>query len=86
VYGPPDEREVTYWIDRSAWGRGIASQALGLLLEAVPERPLLGGAATDNVASLTVLRRHGFQEIGRDRAFAAGVGHEVEEVRMRLEG
>lgn len=22
VYGPPDEREVTYWIDRAYWGRG----------------------------------------------------------------
>src|SRR5258708_35929232 len=23
-----DETEVTYWVDRSAWGRGVASRAL----------------------------------------------------------
>ncbi|MEQ1737569.1 MAG: GNAT family N-acetyltransferase, partial [Rhodoglobus sp.] len=34
------EREVTYWIDRSRWGRGIASAALALLLAEITERPL----------------------------------------------
>ena len=24
--------EITYWIDRAVWGRGIASRALALLL------------------------------------------------------
>lgn len=28
VYGEPDEREVTYWIDRAYWGKGIATAAL----------------------------------------------------------
>src|SRR4051794_24947963 len=27
-----DERELTYWIDPALWGRGIASQAVGLFL------------------------------------------------------
>lgn len=40
VYGPPDDREVTYWIDRARWGRGVATAALAALLDAVPERPL----------------------------------------------
>jgi RimJ/RimL family protein N-acetyltransferase len=31
--------EVTYWIDRSFWGQGIASRALALLLESVSVRP-----------------------------------------------
>ena len=39
-YVSGDETEVTYWIDRSAWGCGIASRALELLLELVPARPL----------------------------------------------
>jgi len=32
VYGEPGEREVTYWVDRAYWGRGIATQALTALL------------------------------------------------------
>ncbi|WP_037775019.1 GNAT family N-acetyltransferase, partial [Streptomyces pristinaespiralis] len=52
VYGPPEEREVTYVIDRAHWGRGIATLALRALLEAVPARPLHARAAADNAASL----------------------------------
>ena len=44
--------EVTYWIDRAAWGRGIASRALELLLDLVPVRPLHAHVASDNAASL----------------------------------
>jgi RimJ/RimL family protein N-acetyltransferase len=32
VYGSPGEREVTYWLGRPFWGRGIATRALMLLL------------------------------------------------------
>src|SRR5512147_1168622 len=32
VYGTPGEREVTYWIDRAYWGRGVATAALRALL------------------------------------------------------
>ena len=31
--------EVTYWIDRAAWGKGIATRALALLLDLVTTRP-----------------------------------------------
>jgi RimJ/RimL family protein N-acetyltransferase len=34
------QTEVTYWIDRSAWGGGVASRALMLLLELVSIRPV----------------------------------------------
>jgi RimJ/RimL family protein N-acetyltransferase len=44
-----DDTEITYWIDRSVWGQGIASQALALLLDLVPVRPLYARAASDNV-------------------------------------
>ncbi len=40
VYGDPGEREVTYWIDRAYWGKGIATAALRDLLAEEPERPL----------------------------------------------
>src|SRR5256885_16728816 len=37
VYGEPGEREVTYWVDRAYWGRGVATAALRELLAEVPE-------------------------------------------------
>ena len=52
------DTEVTYWIGRAWWGRGVASRALELLLELVPTRPLhCPRAASDNVASLRVLAK-----------------------------
>jgi RimJ/RimL family protein N-acetyltransferase len=51
---------VGYWIDRTYWGRGIASRALRLLLQEVAKRPLVATAATSNQASLRVLQKCGF--------------------------
>jgi RimJ/RimL family protein N-acetyltransferase len=51
---------VGYWIDRAAWGMGIASRALQLLLEEVTSRPLIAAVATSNPASLRVLQKSGF--------------------------
>lgn len=79
-----DETEVTYWIDRSAWGRGIASRALELLLELVPDRPLHARAASDNIASLRVLRKAGFEITGTENAYASARGCVIEETILRL--
>jgi len=40
--------EVTYWIDRTYWGKGIATRALGLLLEEISLRPIRARVASDN--------------------------------------
>jgi signal transduction histidine kinase/RimJ/RimL family protein N-acetyltransferase len=61
VYGEPGEREVTYWIDRAYWGKGIATAALRDLLAEVPERPLYARVAADNAGSLRVLEKCGFR-------------------------
>ena len=79
------EREVTYWIDRALWGRGIASAALALLLAEVTERPLFARAAADNAASIRVLERCGFTVIGDNVDFAAGRNADTREVIMRLD-
>lgn len=52
--------EVGYGLGRTHWGRGIASCALGLLLEEVQQRPLAAHAAASNIASVCVLLKHGF--------------------------
>lgn len=80
------EREVTYWIARAHWGRGIATQALRLLMAEVPTRPLHARAAADNAASIRVLTKCGFAVCGADRGFAAARGAEIDEVLLRLDG
>src|SRR6516165_3848585 len=72
--------EVTYWIGREFWGKGIATKALALLLSAVKTRPLYARAATDNFGSLRVLEKCGFSIVGYERGFACARGAEIEEV------
>ncbi|MFB8774096.1 GNAT family N-acetyltransferase [Streptomyces broussonetiae] len=86
VYGKPGEREVTYWIDRAYWGRGIATAALRHLLAEVPERPLYARAAADNAGSLRVLERCGFRVTAHATGFAQARGEEISEVVLHLEG
>ncbi|MEU6772979.1 GNAT family N-acetyltransferase [Streptomyces sp. NPDC046759] len=86
VYGTAGEREVTYWVDRAYWGRGVATAALRALLAEVAERPLYARAAADNGASLRVLEKCGFRETARARGYATGRGREIDEVVLVLEG
>jgi RimJ/RimL family protein N-acetyltransferase len=86
VYGEPGEREVTYWVDRAYWGRGVATAALRHLLTEVPERPLYARAAADNEGSLRVLDKCGFRVSARARGFANARGEEIEELVLTLEG
>jgi RimJ/RimL family protein N-acetyltransferase len=84
VYGEPGEREVTYWIDRAYWGKGIATAALRDLLAEVPERPLHARVAADNAASRRVLEKCGFVVTGHDRGFANARGEEIDELVLTL--
>ncbi|GAA0289211.1 GNAT family N-acetyltransferase [Streptomyces polychromogenes] len=86
VFGPPGEREVTYWIGREYWGRGAATAALRALLAAVPDRPLHAQAAADNVGSLRVLDACGFTVTGHERGYANARGEEIDEVVLTLTG
>ncbi|MFR9798565.1 GNAT family N-acetyltransferase [Streptomyces sp. MS06] len=84
VYGEPGEREVTYWVDRAYWGRGVATAALRALLLLVPERPLYARAAADNAGSLRVLHRCGFRTTARASGFAQARGEEIDEFVLAL--
>jgi RimJ/RimL family protein N-acetyltransferase len=84
-WGDPDEREVTYWIGRSYWGKGIATCALEAFLTVDPSRPLHARVAFDNVASLRVLEKCGFRVIANERSFAEARSGEIEEFVLRLE-
>lgn len=77
--------EVTYWIGKEHWGKGIATRALRLLLDEVSVRPIWGGAAADNAASIRVLEKCGFKLERRERGFAPARGEEIDEVVMKLD-
>ncbi|WLR47262.1 GNAT family N-acetyltransferase [Halobacillus litoralis] len=78
------EWEVTYWIDKKYWGKGIASRALSEFLQTVSIRPLIGRTAKDNIASRNVLEKNGFQMTGEDKGFANARREEVEEYIFTL--
>ncbi|EFL31259.1 acetyltransferase [Streptomyces viridochromogenes DSM 40736] len=86
VYGVAGEREVTYWIDRAYWGKGIATAALRALVTEVPERPLYARAATDNAGSLRVLEKCGFRAVASARGYANARGAEIDETVLTLVG
>jgi RimJ/RimL family protein N-acetyltransferase len=79
------DTEITYWLDRSMWGQGVAGRALALFLELVQVRPLFARAASDNVGSLRVLQRAGFVVTGTDTGFANARKAEIEETILRLD-
>lgn len=76
--------EVTYWLGREFWGRGIATAALAEFLKEQKVRPIYARAAKDNIGSLRVLEKCGFRIIGEDRGYANGRGQEIEEYLLEL--
>jgi RimJ/RimL family protein N-acetyltransferase len=79
------DTEVTYWIGRAWWGRGIAGRALRQLVELLRVRPLHARAASDNARSLRVLQGAGFRVVGSEIAYASARGTEIEETVLRLD-
>ena len=78
-------REVTYWIGRELWGRGIATRALQEFLQLETTRPLHAAAASDNVGSIRVLTKCGFAIVGDGRGFAYARSEETDETILRLD-
>jgi RimJ/RimL family protein N-acetyltransferase len=84
VFTVDGDREVSFWLARHAWGRGIATEALHLLVSHEAERPLYARAAAHNARSIAVLKKSGFTEVSRNVAFAPGLGLDVEEIVFTL--
>ena len=78
--------EVTYWIGKEYWGKGLATRALAEFLGQVKVRPLYARAAKDNTASIRVLEKCGFEISGQDKGFSHARGKEVEEFILELRG
>ena len=84
-WGDPGEREITYWIGRAYWGRGIATAALRTFLTVERSRPLHARIAHDNVGSRRVLEKCGFRVVGTERGFAGARSAEIDEFVLQLD-
>lgn len=76
--------EITYWIDRNLWGKGVASTALKNFLTVENTRPIFARVAFDNIGSQRVLEKCGFIKIGKDKGFANARQTEIEEFIYKL--
>ncbi|WP_228919037.1 GNAT family N-acetyltransferase [Streptomyces sp. DH20] len=72
VFPVEGDIELTYWIHRSLWGRGVATAAVAQMLKEVAVRPIHARVAEDNAGSVRVLERNGFVRIGSEDSFAGG--------------
>ncbi|HMT41085.1 MAG TPA: GNAT family N-acetyltransferase [Sphingorhabdus sp.] len=74
-----DATEMGYWIARSYWGRGFASEAGRAVVDiakTVGHKKLVASHFIDNPTSGTVLRKLGFRQTGkREERFSAGRGY-----------
>lgn len=85
-YEEESRPEVSYWLGRAFWGRGIATRALtAFLADANRTRPIYARAAKDNIGSLRVLAKCEFTIVGEDKGYANARGAEVEEYVLALQ-
>lgn len=84
-YVEDGHHEVTYWLGREYWGKGIATSALKLFIGEIRQRPLYARTAKDNARSLRVLEKCGFLLCGTGRGYANAGGQEIDEVVLRLD-
>jgi RimJ/RimL family protein N-acetyltransferase len=75
---------VGYWLGSAYWGRGLATRALGELVEEVETRPLHAWVARSNVASIRVLEKCGFVVAGSRTEVDEKLGEPIEELLLEL--
>ena len=77
--------EVTYWLGKEYWGKGIATWALKEFLAHHNQiRPIYARVAKDNPGSRRVLEKCGFTVISEGKGFANARGQEIEEFLLEL--
>ena len=77
--------EVTYWLGKEYWGKGIATWALKeFLAHHNQTRPIYARVAKDHLGSRRVLEKCGFTVISESKGFANARGQEIEELLLEL--
>ncbi len=83
---PSDEGlQVRYWVDRSLWGRGVATGALRAILDEVKARPIFAHISRSNEPGASVLLNNGFNLAGEESGFDNNKGRMIDELIYRLE-
>ena len=62
----PETAEIGYFLEPSYWGRGLGSEAAGLVIELARERGvrrIVAGCAAENFASARVLEKNGLRPL-----------------------
>lgn len=75
-----EQQLLGYWIGREWWGRGVATQALTLLMHEVSVRPLYAHVVAHHVGSIRVLEKCGFQRDRTQEASAPTSDDGIEEL------
>jgi len=84
-YEDAGKPEVSYWIGKAHWGKGIATRALSeFLAHGNPARPIFARVAKDNLGSRRVLEKCGFTVIGESKGYANARGADIEELLLEL--
>ena len=79
--------EFGYWVAEPAWGQGIMSEAAAAMLDwhwAHSTRPLISGWIEGNDRSAAILRKLGFEPVGKAQRWAQWHGREVTLERVRM--
>jgi RimJ/RimL family protein N-acetyltransferase len=79
-----DAADIGYWIGKPWWGRGLATEAAGALIDQCFKagyRRVTCGHFFDNAASARVISKLGFRFTGRDRLWCDARHAEVETLR-----
>jgi RimJ/RimL family protein N-acetyltransferase len=71
------KRFLAFWIGRQYWGRGVATAAVLKFLNYESARPLYAYVASQNIGSIRVLEKCGFQRFGDSATGADGVIEQV---------
>lgn len=79
------KREIGYWIGKQYWGKGIATSSLSDFIVQLKTRPLYAHVAKHNHASIRVLEKCGFRNIGDIQEFATLDNKTVEGYVFKLE-
>ncbi len=78
--------ELGYWVGRAFWGHGVASEAAARLsrwaLANLAFDQISASVATDNYASIAVLRRIGFRHVGDGMKMSVALGRETRVLRF----
>ena len=84
-YEDEGKPEVTYWLGKDYWGKGIATWALKEFLAQKNQiRPIYARVTKDNLGSRRVLEKCGFKIIDESKGFANARGEEIEEFLLEL--